>query len=172
MTRIPFGSRATVSTVAVVGFLVSCFAHQSIAETLSQTAKDQENQKPKETESSDSTQFETLAENEVAEPQRFSATAYTLRGKTASGRPVAKGLIAADRRVLPLGSRVRLEAGSYSGVYTVADTGAKVRGKKVDIWMPSNREARRFGRRPIKLTVLAYGKRPGRAKVKNYLVKN
>jgi 3D (Asp-Asp-Asp) domain-containing protein len=84
----------------------------------------------------------------------FTATAYSLRGRTASGKPVARGLIAADRRVLPIGTRVRLEAGSYSGEYTVADTGGAVRGRKIDIWMPSSREAMRFGRRPVKLTVL------------------
>ena len=87
-------------------------------------------------------------------PMSFTATAYSLRGRTASGKPVARGLIAADRRVLPIGTRVRLEAGSYSGEYTVADTGGAVRGRKIDIWMPSSREAMRFGRRPVKLTVL------------------
>ena len=87
-------------------------------------------------------------------PMSFTATAYSLRGRTASGKPVARGLIAADRRVLPIGTRVRLEAGSYSGEYTVADTGGAVRGRKIDIWMPSTREAMRFGRRPVKLTVL------------------
>jgi 3D (Asp-Asp-Asp) domain-containing protein len=87
-------------------------------------------------------------------PQHFTATAYALRGRTASGKPVRRGLIAADRRVLPIGTRVRLEAGSYSGEYVVADTGGAVRGRKIDIWMPSNGEAMRFGRRPVKLTVL------------------
>ena len=86
--------------------------------------------------------------------QHFTATAYALRGRTASGRPVARGVIAADRRVLPIGTRVRLEAGSYSGEYTVADTGGAVRGRKIDIWVPSTSEAMRFGRRPVKLTVL------------------
>ena len=84
----------------------------------------------------------------------FTATAYALRGRTASGRYVARGIIAADRRVLPIGTRVRLEAGSYSGEYTVADTGGAVRGRKIDIWVPSTSEAMRFGRRPVKLTVL------------------
>jgi 3D (Asp-Asp-Asp) domain-containing protein len=72
---------------------------------------------------------------------------------------VAKGLIAADPRHLPLGSRVRLEAGAYSGEYLVADTGAMVRGKRIDIWTPTSREAMRFGRRPVKLTVLSLGGR-------------
>ncbi len=87
----------------------------------------------------------------------YVATAYSLRGRTASGRPVSKGLIAADTRVLPLGSRVRLEAGAYSGEYLVADTGGAVRGRRIDIWTPSAGEALRFGRRTIKVTVLSYG---------------
>jgi 3D (Asp-Asp-Asp) domain-containing protein len=95
----------------------------------------------------------------VAPPTNYVATAYSLHGRTASGRPVAKGLIAADPRHLPLGSRVRLEAGSYSGEYLVADTGTLIRGKRVDIWTPSSREAMRFGRRTVKLTVLSYGGR-------------
>ena len=94
------------------------------------------------------------AEYEAAAPQVFTATAYSLRGRTASGRFVTRGLIAADRRVLPLGTRVRIEAGSYSGEYLVADTGGAVRGRKIDIWVPNTGEAMRFGRRPVKLTVL------------------
>ena len=99
------------------------------------------------------------AEVYVVPTTNYVATAYSLRGRTASGQPVAKGLIAADPRHLPLGSRVRLEAGTYSGEYLVADTGSMVRGKHIDIWTPSSREAMRFGRRPVKLTVLSYGGR-------------
>jgi len=94
-------------------------------------------------------------ENYVVPPASYVATAYSLRGRTASGRPVAKGLIAADPRHLPLGARVRLEAGAYSGEYLVADTGSMVRGRRIDIWTPSSREAMRFGRRTVKLTVLS-----------------
>lgn len=93
----------------------------------------------------------------VVAPTDYVATAYSLRGRTASGRMVAKGLIAADPRHLPLGSRVRLEAGAYSGEYLVADTGALVRGKRIDIWTPTSREAMRFGKRKVKLTVLSLG---------------
>ena len=91
---------------------------------------------------------------EAAPAQVFTATAYSLRGRTASGRFVTRGLIAADRRVLPLGTRVRIDAGSYSGEYLVADTGGAVRGRKIDIWVPNTGEAMKFGRRPVKLTVL------------------
>jgi 3D (Asp-Asp-Asp) domain-containing protein len=93
----------------------------------------------------------------VVPATHYVATAYSLRGRTASGLPVSKGIIAADPRVLPLGSRVKIEAGPYSGEYLVADTGGMVRGKRIDIWTPSSREAMRFGRRTVKLTVLSLG---------------
>ena len=113
-----------------------------------------------------------VASNEIAEPSfvvpptTYVATAYSLRGRTASGRPVSKGLIAADPRFLPLGSRVKLEAGDYSGEYLVADTGGAVRGRHIDIWTPNSREAMRFGKRAIKLTVLSWGgkRKPAAAK--------
>lgn len=97
----------------------------------------------------------------------YVATAYSLRGRTASGRMVSKGIIAADPRVLPLGSRVRLEVPGYHGEYLVADTGGMIRGRRIDIWIPSSQEAMRFGRRTVKLTVLSYpakrSKRPAKA---------
>jgi 3D (Asp-Asp-Asp) domain-containing protein len=95
--------------------------------------------------------------------QKFTATAYALPGRTASGHTVRRGLIAADRS-LPLGTRVRLDAGRYSGEYLVADRGSRVRGRVIDIWVPSNGEAIRFGRRPIKLTVLSYGAKKAKAR--------
>ena len=96
------------------------------------------------------------SETPIGPATSYVATAYSLRGKTASGRMVAKGIIAADPRVLPLGSRVRLEVPGYHGEYLVADTGGMIRGRRIDIWIPSSREAMRFGRRTVKLTVLSY----------------
>ena len=96
--------------------------------------------------------------------ETYSATAYSLRGRTASGQYVTRGLIAADPRHLPLGTRVRLDAGPWSGEYLVADTGGAIKGRKIDIWTPSTREALQFGRRNVKLTVLSLPTR--RAKTK------
>lgn len=79
----------------------------------------------------------------------FTATAYCLQGRTANGGGVRRGIIAADPRVLRLGTRISLDAGSYSGSYLVADIGGGVKGRKLDIWMPSCAEARRFGRRTV-----------------------
>ena len=101
----------------------------------------------------------TVIPDFVIAPQTYTATAYSLRGRTASGLPVSRGLIAADPAVLPLGTRVRVEAGEFSGEYVVADTGGAVRGRRIDIWTPTSREAMRFGRRAVKLTVLQFGGR-------------
>ena len=98
----------------------------------------------------------------VAASQKFTATAYALPGRTASGATVRRGMIAADRRLFPLGTRVRLEAGQYSGEYVVADRGGAVRGRIIDNWVPSTHAAVRFGRRPVKLTVLSYGAKAAR----------
>src|SRR5207253_2131449 len=103
-----------------------------------------------------------VASDFIVGPQTYSATAYSLRGRTASGRPVSRGLIAADPAVLPLGTRVRVEAGSFSGEYVVADTGGAVKGRRIDIWTPTAGEAMRFGRRAVKLTVLQFGGKRGK----------
>ena len=95
--------------------------------------------------------------NEKLSARAFSATAYCLKGRTANGGNVRRGIVAADPRVLPLGTRISMNAGSYSGSYTVADTGGAVRGRKLDIWVPSCSEAIRFGRRTV--TVAVVGKR-------------
>lgn len=84
----------------------------------------------------------------------YSATAYTLRGRTAAGSGVRRGIIAADPRHLPLGTRVQISAGNWSGTYLVADTGGAIRGRKIDVWVPNNGEARQFGRRKVMLTVM------------------
>lgn len=84
----------------------------------------------------------------------YSATAYCLKGRTASGSGVRRGIIAADPRHLPLGTRVQISAGAWSGTYTVADTGGKIKGRKIDLWVPNSSEALRFGRRTVHLMVL------------------
>jgi 3D (Asp-Asp-Asp) domain-containing protein len=66
-----------------------------------------------------------------------------------------------SRSVLPLGSRIRVDgAGTYSGVYTVADTGPAVHGREIDIFIPDGSAAKRFGRRGVGVQILECG--PGR----------
>ena len=81
----------------------------------------------------------------------FSASAYCFSGRMANGQGVRRGIIAADPRVLKMGSKVYINAGQWSGVYTVADTGGAIKGKRIDIWVPGCGEARKFGRRSVQI---------------------
>src|SRR5947209_858385 len=88
----------------------------------------------------------------------FIATAYSVEGTGASGKWSHPGTVAADRAVLPLNSHIRIYgAGRYSGDYTVEDTGGKVDGHHIDVYMPSRAEAKKFGRQRVKVVVLKYG---------------
>ena len=83
---------------------------------------------------------------------QFEATAYSIEGRTATGTRTRRGVVAADPKVLPLGSRIRVhDAGRYSGEYVVKDTGAAVRGREIDIYLANDAEAKRFGRRNVKV---------------------
>lgn len=78
---------------------------------------------------------------------KYIATAYCLQGITASGTRVRSGIIAADPRLHKLGSKVKVNG----TVYIVTDTGGKIKGKRIDIWMKSCSSARKFGRRVVQL---------------------
>jgi 3D (Asp-Asp-Asp) domain-containing protein len=85
----------------------------------------------------------------------FQATAYSIEGRTRAGTRSREGVVAADPRVLPLGTRIRLhDAGPYSGEYVVEDTGRTVKGREVDVYVANDGEARRFGRRRVQVEVL------------------
>ena len=92
----------------------------------------------------------------------FSATAYCKGEKTASGVGPRTGIAAADASLLPVGSVLNVAAGDarYNGVYTVMDTGPKVQGRLLDLYMWSCHEALRFGRRQVQVTVLRLGWNP------------
>ena len=158
----PTMGRGAVIVGAFLFALIAVSARPSIAETLLSTFHSTEQSKDNQLTALGKFESEvaTVASKEAARPAgpttQYVATAYSLRGKTASGRMVSRGLIAADPRVLPLGSRVRLDYPGYSGEYLVADTGGLIKGRRIDIWIPTSREAMRFGRRTVKLTVLSY----------------
>jgi 3D (Asp-Asp-Asp) domain-containing protein len=89
----------------------------------------------------------------------FAATAYCKGSTTASGVVARTGVAAADPTLLPVGSVVNIAAGDarYSGVYTVMDTGPRVQGRVLDLYMWSCHEALKFGRKEVQVTVLRLG---------------
>ena len=89
---------------------------------------------------------------------QFTATAYTIPGKTASGAQTREGICAADPAVLPLGTRIRVSrAGRYSGEYVVKDSGPKIDGHEIDLYIADDTEAKRFGKKQVAVEVLHYG---------------
>lgn len=78
-------------------------------------------------------------------------------GLTATGTYCKKGTVAVDPRVIPLGSRLYIEAdnGSWTYGYAVAeDTGGAIKGNKVDLFFYTPQEVRNFGRRTAKVYIL------------------
>jgi 3D (Asp-Asp-Asp) domain-containing protein len=69
-------------------------------------------------------------------PMWFTATAYSTKGNTVKGVQTQPGIVAADRKILPLGSTIRVTcAGRYSGLYVVTDVGTAIVGRRVDIFV-------------------------------------
>lgn len=88
----------------------------------------------------------------------YIATAYSVTGKTASGEYTQRHIVAADPTVLPIGSVIKIKhAGRYSGEYVVADTGEKIVGRKLDIYMPSTIACKKFGKKRVSVDVLQVG---------------
>lgn len=88
----------------------------------------------------------------------YEATAYAQKGITASGQRVHRHVVAADPDVLPIGSRIKIRhAGRYSGEYVVADTGDKIQGRRLDIYLPSTRACKKFGVKIVSIKVITLG---------------
>jgi 3D (Asp-Asp-Asp) domain-containing protein len=100
--------------------------------------------------------------SEQARTRQFTATAYCLTGKTASGTRTRTGIVAADHRVLPLGSIIHIDtpAQPYSGTYTVTDGGAAVKGRRIDLFIPDCHRAKRFGKRQVSVRLIRHGAAP------------
>ncbi len=73
-------------------------------------------------------------------------------GITASGLPARTGIVAVDPRVIPLGTRLYV---SGYGPALAADTGGAIIGHKIDLCMEDYHDAWSFGRRMVKVYVLA-----------------
>ena len=96
--------------------------------------------------------------NQTGTPmEEFVATAYCVTGFTKSGVYVAPGHVAADPNVIPLGSMIYVDSPVMGGIYQVLDTGGLIKGKIIDIYIPSYNRCRVFGRRTVKVKVLRYG---------------
>jgi|GEM_PF-2854245 len=104
------------------------------------------------------------AENQVSRGETgreltFQATAYTHTGnRTATMTwPAEKRTIAVDPRVIPLNSRVYVSCSSWpaiNGIYIAEDTGGRIKGNIIDVFMDSREKAVQWGRRSVQVRIL------------------
>lgn len=87
----------------------------------------------------------------------FVATAYSAddpvqgtNSTTATGRRPAKGVIAVDPKVIPLGTVVEIKD---MGFFVAQDTGGKIKGNRIDIYFETKDQAREFGRKGVWLNI-------------------
>lgn len=83
------------------------------------------------------------------DPTAGRGRAATMR--TATGRRAGYGLIAVDPRVIPLGTFVFVEG---YGLALAADTGGAIKGRKIDLGVPTVSAAMRWGRRKVRIHLL------------------
>jgi 3D (Asp-Asp-Asp) domain-containing protein len=86
----------------------------------------------------------------------YAPGAGAVSSHTASGTTARWGTVAADTRLYPFGTRVKIE-GLGDGVFVVEDTGSAVRGNSFDVWFPDASSARAIGTRTRRVTILAPG---------------
>lgn len=83
----------------------------------------------------------------LGDPVPVSLTAYCLKGTTRRDHYVREGIVASDPKLFPLGHYLEIYVGrTYYGRFLIDDTGGAIKGNKLDIWTPTCREARLFGR--------------------------
>ncbi|QDQ00376.1 LysM peptidoglycan-binding domain-containing protein [Lysinibacillus fusiformis] len=109
----------------------------------------------------------TSATKPTSAPANASGQTYTMRataytaycegcsGITANGTDIRSNpglkVIAVDPRVIPLGTKVWVEG---YGEAIAADTGGAIKGNKIDVFIPSDGQARNWGVRTVTVKIL------------------
>lgn len=72
-------------------------------------------------------------------------------GVTATGTKAHRGTVAANQKVLPFGTRLKIPG---YGEGTVEDTGGALQGLHIDVWFPTHEEAVKWGVRKLSISQL------------------
>ena len=97
----------------------------------------------------------TASKEIIVEASAYTASCEGCSGITATGinlktNPNAK-VISVDPTVIPLGSKVYVEG---YGEAIAGDTGGAIKGKRIDVFFPSQQDAINFGVKQLKVTIL------------------
>lgn len=71
-------------------------------------------------------------------------------GRTASGATAQDGTVAADTTLLPMNTIMHIPGYGFG---RVEDRGGAIKGKHVDLWFPTHREAKNWGVRTLQVKV-------------------
>lgn len=86
------------------------------------------------------------------------ATAYHLRGTTATGTSAQEGVVAVDPRFIPYGTRMFIISNDGEYVYGIAaaeDAGDEnIVGNRIDVWFPTKSQCVQFGYRECTIYIL------------------
>ncbi|MGD2199827.1 LysM peptidoglycan-binding domain-containing protein [Lysinibacillus fusiformis] len=97
----------------------------------------------------------TASKEIIVEASAYTASCEGCSGITSTGmnlktNPNAK-VISVDPAVIPLGSKVYVEG---YGEAIAGDTGGAIKGKRIDVFFPSQQDANNFGVKQLKVTIL------------------
>ncbi|MBC9784166.1 DUF348 domain-containing protein [Heliobacterium chlorum] len=88
----------------------------------------------------------------IKEALYMTATAYTHTGRnTASGAYPEVGMVAVDPSTIPMGSKLYVEGYGFA---RAADRGASIIGDHIDVFVETEQDARRWGKKNTKVYVL------------------
>jgi 3D (Asp-Asp-Asp) domain-containing protein len=78
-------------------------------------------------------------------------TRFENTNRTALGLPAQYGVVAVDRRVIKLGTRLYVEGYGYA---IAGDTGGAIKGNRIDLCFDEYGQAIRWGRRTVRVHIL------------------
>lgn len=83
---------------------------------------------------------------------KMTASAYTHTGKrTKTGTSPKVGTVAVDPRVIKLGSKIYIDGYGFG---IAEDTGGSIKGNRIDVFLETEAEARRWGMRSVKVYLI------------------
>ena len=82
---------------------------------------------------------------------RATAYSYSAGSWTSTGQRVRVGGVAVDPQVIPYGTRLYIEGYGYA---TAIDCGGAIKGNRIDVFLESEKECRKWGVKTVKVYIL------------------
>ena len=73
-------------------------------------------------------------------------------GITKSGKVAKWGTVAVDSKIIPLGTKLKIEG--FDIIFTSEDIGSAIKKNKIDIWFPTHQDALNWGRQKRKVWII------------------